>query len=73
MPIVAHIPPWFQGQQESTVPKPQAILDRRFVKHQNKAITQYLVQREGFDRHEASWENAEDFDTKYPDFMQSQT
>lgn len=69
LPIAAHIPPWFQGKHNSTVVKPKAILNRRFVKHHNRALTQYLVQWDGCEDHEATWENAEDFETRFPDFV----
>lgn len=70
LPIVAHIPSWFHGKDaENTEVKPEAIVDKRMVKHHNKAQMQYLVKWEGFPAHEASWELAEQFEERFPDFL----
>lgn len=41
------------------------------MKLQNKAVTQYLFQWEGYSEYEASRENAEAFEAKYPTFVTS--
>ena len=38
------------------------------MKRRNAAAVQYLVQWEGLSLEQASWEFADEFDLKYPDF-----
>ena len=54
LPVATHIPEWLHNHTLSDI-QPQAILDRRSVKFQNKAITQYLIQWVDFADHEATW------------------
>jgi len=39
------------------------------LKRQNKAAVQYLVQWEGLSEAQASWEMADEFESKYPLFQ----
>ncbi|KAK9670007.1 hypothetical protein RND81_13G170200 [Saponaria officinalis] len=68
LPVAIHIPVWLQGRSSEEQLKPRAILGRRTVRHQNAAQIQYLVQWEGFDEYEATWEPALVFEDKYPGF-----
>ncbi|KAJ4705112.1 Ty3/gypsy retrotransposon protein [Melia azedarach] len=54
LPMASQIPPWFYGRDVSEVLQPAAILERRTVKQQNKAVVQYLVQWEGYAEFEAT-------------------
>ncbi|KAK9725011.1 hypothetical protein RND81_05G115500 [Saponaria officinalis] len=69
LPVAIHIPSWLQGRSSEQRLLPAAIVGRRTVKHQNAAQVQYLVQWEGFDESEATWEPALEFEAKYPDFQ----
>lgn len=51
---------WF-AKSDQRDPIPVAILDKRMMKFHNVAQVQYLVQWEGFQPHESTWEVAEDF------------
>lgn len=68
LPMATHIPTWFQGHEAGFVPTPAAILDRRVVKFQNHAQVQYLVRWENADVADTSWEAADAFEAKFPDF-----
>lgn len=67
-PAMAHIPEWFHGESDDVEVTPQAIIDRRIVKHHNRAQVQYLVQWEGFPLSEATWESAVQFEQRFPTF-----
>lgn len=70
LPMAVHIPTVFQGQTADRMTiQPVAILDRKIVKAQNGAQVQYLVQWLGFPTHEATWEIAEQFEAKLPEFI----
>lgn len=69
LPVAAHIPEWFQGQHDTVILHPAAILDRKVIKFQNKPQVQYLVQWEGYSTSEATWEIAEVFEKAYPTFV----
>jgi len=45
------------------------MLDRRMVKHKNKAATQVLVHWKTLSPYEATWEFADDLFTRYPQFF----
>ncbi|KAK9671837.1 hypothetical protein RND81_12G058000 [Saponaria officinalis] len=68
LPLTVHIPSWLQGKSTDCVLQPKAILGRRTVKFQNAAQVQYLVQWDGFEEYEATWESAVEFEAKFPDF-----
>ncbi|VFQ67144.1 unnamed protein product [Cuscuta campestris] len=68
LPEAIHIPAWFQGKPSTTRPTPEAILDRRIMKVQNKAEVQFLVHWKGFSHWEATSEPADDFQATYPHF-----
>lgn len=46
--MVTHIPTWFHGRPEEDSPLPEAVLNKRVVKHHNVAAVQYLVRWMGF-------------------------
>ncbi|KAK9671760.1 hypothetical protein RND81_12G053000 [Saponaria officinalis] len=69
LPDVPSVPAWLRGKEATTIIEPQAILQRRVVKSQNMAKVQYLVQWNGFPASEASWEYADDFESKFPSFV----
>ncbi|OMO69639.1 hypothetical protein COLO4_28993 [Corchorus olitorius] len=50
------------------VMEPYAILDRRTVKRQNKAVTQLLVHWQGSLPEDATWEFAYDLQKRFPQF-----
>ena len=47
LPVAAHIPEWFHSRDVSTDLQPLALLGRRTIKHQNKAMVQFLIQWQG--------------------------
>ena len=47
LPVAAHIPEWFHGRDLSKDLQPLALLGRRTIKHQDKAMVQFLIQWEG--------------------------
>jgi hypothetical protein len=49
--------------------QPQAILDRRMVRHHNQAATQVLIHWKTLSPSEATWEFAEDLRLRYPDLF----
>lgn len=51
---------------------PQAILDRRFVKHRNRAATEVLVQWANLPIEDATWESYQSFAEKFPEFIAAQ-
>ncbi|OMO73222.1 hypothetical protein COLO4_27208 [Corchorus olitorius] len=53
--------------------EPLAILDRRTVKRQNRAVTQLLVHWKGSFPEDSTWEFAYDLQKKYPHFDNSAT
>ena len=69
LPKSPYIPPWLQDTPVDTPSVPEAILARRLVKRQNKAAVQYLVQWQGLNSDQATWEFADVFEAKYPDFQ----
>ncbi|CAM8908930.1 unnamed protein product [Rhodiola kirilowii] len=48
--------------------EPEAILDRKMVRHHNTAVTKILVQWKGQPAEQATWEFYRDFIAKYPAF-----
>ena len=68
LPALPYIPAWLQGTNTAVVRTPIKVLARRVVKRRNAAAVQYLVQREGLNEDQASWEYAEEFEKKYPNF-----
>lgn len=48
LPASSYIREWFHGKPDYMEPQPQAILDRRVVKHHNVAQVQYLVKWQDF-------------------------
>ena len=73
LPMVAHIPPWFQGKVPNENPQPAAILDKQIVKHHNAAQVQYLVQQKGFSADEATWESTNHFTAQCPTFSSTRS
>jgi len=63
-----YIPSCLQGTDATIPKKPIKILARKLVKRRNAAVVQYLVQWEGLDEDQASWEFADEFEHKYPIF-----
>lgn len=63
-PDTANMQVWFNEDSPSL--QPSAVLDKRIVKVQNAAQVQYLVQWEGLDTHEPTWEIADQFVKKFP-------
>ena len=60
--------------QLPTLPKepalqPQAILDRRMVRHHRQAATQVLIHWQTLSSSEATWEFVEDLRLRYPQFF----
>ena len=66
IPSTANVPVWFNEVDNAVQPK--AVLEKRIVKVKNAAQVQYLVQWEGLNDYEATWEVAEAFVQKYPNF-----
>ena len=64
LPVATHIPNWLHNHDVLEDIQPQAILNRRSVKFQNKAVIQYLIHWKGFAAHEATWEDAVTFEAK---------
>ncbi|CAH9108944.1 unnamed protein product [Cuscuta europaea] len=68
LPIAAHIPAWFSGQNAEFAPQPEKILERRSVKFQDKVQVQLFIQWKGFTVEEATWESTDHFREQYPKF-----
>lgn len=67
LPSKPHIPAWMQGRADFDMQKPIAVLGRKLVKKGNKAAVQLLVQWEGQNAEDASWQDADDMMQKFPD------
>ena len=65
LPKEPHVPGWMQGKDADTSLVPVAVLDRKLVKKENRATVMFLVQREGQNLGDASWEDAEDMERKF--------
>lgn len=65
-----HIPDWLQGSDpiDNVNKSPEAIIDRRMVQQHNRAITQYLVKWCDKPTEDASWMDAQDFESTFPSF-----
>jgi hypothetical protein len=48
--------------------QPRAILDRRMIRHNNRAVTQVLIHWEGLPLAEATWEFKEELKLRFPEF-----
>lgn len=48
--------------------EPECILEKKMVKHRNKAVTKVLVQWKGYGQDQATWEFYQDFVAKFPNF-----
>ena len=68
LPALPYIPTWLQGTNTANSRVPIKVLARKIVKRRNAAAVQYLVQWEGLNKDQASWEFAEELERKYPDF-----
>jgi len=68
LPTLPCIPAWLQGTDTIVPRRPVKILARKMVKRRNAAVVQYLVQWQGLSEDQASWEFAEEFERKYPEF-----
>lgn len=68
LPAATHIPVWFHGNTGDTRVAPEAIIDRRMIKQQNHAVVEYLVKWSGYAAADATWEKADEFHKKFPEF-----
>ena len=68
LPVVLHIPDWHQGQDIDTPIPSAAILDKRVLKASKFSLKQYLIQLQGLNTDNATWENAIDFEKRFPHF-----
>lgn len=68
---VIHISTWLQGTDPMIVPSklPECILDRRIVKVDNGAHTQYLVKWLHMPVEDATWLVADTFTHQFPTFL----
>jgi len=57
-----------QGADIAAPKRPIKIPARKMEKRRNAAAVQYLVQWEGLNDDQASWEFADEIEHKYPDF-----
>lgn len=48
---------------------PEKLLDRGLFKHRNRAITRWLIKWKGHLVEEATWEDANQFSARFPDFI----
>lgn len=48
--------------------EPECILEKKMVKHRNKAVTKVLVQWKCYGQDQATWEFYQDFVAKFPNF-----
>ena len=70
LPDKPHVPAWMVGRDVEQILQPRAIVGRRIVKSQNAARVQYLVQWEDVSDDDSTWEFANEFEQKYPNFQQ---
>lgn len=66
-PLLISLPEWI-SKSDTFLLVPQALLQKRIVKVQNAVQIQYLVKWMHLPDHEATWESAEQFLQKFPDF-----
>ena len=63
---------WVQTElpasSKSSLVQPQQVIDRRMVKKGNRANTQFLVRWKDLPLTEATWEDAEEFSWRFPQF-----
>lgn len=64
--VITDLPPLDEQGQQLLVPT--AILEKRIVKRNNAAVGQWLIQWSHLPVEEATWEDAEDFMTKFPNY-----
>lgn len=71
LPQAIQVPPWLQGTDtlSDTMKAHEAILDRRIVKVNNKAQTQYLIKWTHTPVEDSSWMVADTFAHTFPDFQ----
>lgn len=69
LPTKPHIPSALLGEDAGSVLKPTAVLERRMVKKHNRAVVKYLMLWEGQPESEATWEEADTMEEKYPAFF----
>lgn len=69
LPHHPYIPDWLQGSSTETPKLTEKILARRLVKRKNRATVQFLVQWQGLTPDQATWEFADSFTDKYPQFQ----
>ena len=69
LPAKPHIPSALQGEEAGSILKPAAVLERRMVKQHNRAVVQYLMLWDGQPESEATWEEADTMEEKYPAFF----
>lgn len=71
MPQAIQIPPWLQGTDplSDSIKVPEAILDRRIVKVNNQAQTQYLIKWMNVPAEDSSWVAANTLAQTFPHFQ----
>ena len=68
LPALPYIPTWLQSTNTTEAKLPIKVLARRIMKRRNVVAVQYLVQWDGLTEDQASWEYANEFENKYPNF-----
>ena len=68
LPSSPHIPHWLQGKDSTGQPQPYLILEKRIKKRKNTAVVQFFVQWEGTTAADATWEWADEFEHRFPNF-----
>jgi chromodomain-containing protein len=68
LPQALHSPDKLQGWRFRSIPLPEAIINKRMVKANNAAQTQYLVKWRNSPLEDASWMDATAFVTAFPSF-----
>lgn len=64
--VITELPPFDESGQQILIPT--AILEKRIVKRNNAAVGQWLIQWSHLPKEEATWEDAEEFMAKFPDY-----
>ena len=68
LPSSPHIPHWLHGKDSACQPQSYLILERRIKKRRNTAVVQFLVQWEGTTAADTTWEWADEFEHRFPNF-----
>lgn len=69
--VLKELPECLRKTNFQTSLEPEKILERKYAKKKNKAVTVWLVKWRDRPEEDASWEEAEEFKRKFPNFNHS--